>query len=280
MKWAHLWVVHFSGLLKCRLSGGIVFDVLQRMMASFIAGQQRNNIPHVDRTPYSPQRSRGSARPFLPELSSRSSSPLARQLSPSCFVRPQPDALNYIWILSPSPSLSPHSAVACYFASLSESCPGITVTKSPTEKSNKTSRRRSHDAANSLRDSSPCSRTNHCISQMLPTAKSNRNQPSSPSLWNLTHPTKMKNEQYYHFTDSCQKDINRIQLQRRLETDPVVCGSQEAGSVQQASSNAVLWGGTYSSGREKRHSQYGHWSGIIIQGDIQWIRDRKNKKRN
>lgn len=280
MKWAHLWVVHFSGLLKCRLSGGIVFDVLQRMMASFIAGQQRNNIPHVDRTPYSPQRSRGSARPFLPELSSRSSSPLARQLSPSCFVRPQPDALNYIWILSPSPSLSPHSAVACYFASLSESCPGITVTKSPTEKSNKTSRRRSHDAANSLRDSRPAAAQTtasvKCFQQLNLTATSPLLHPCETS----PTPQKWKNEQYYHFTDSCQKDINRIQLQRRLETDPVVCGSQEAGSVQQASSNAVLWGGTYSSGREKRHSQYGHWSGVIIQGDIQWIRDRKNKKRN
>lgn len=193
MKWAHLWVVHFSGLLKCRLSGGIVFDVLQRMMASFIAGQQRNNIPHVDRTPYSPQRSRGSARPFLPELSSRSSSPLARQLSPSCFVRPQPDALNYIWILSPSPSLSPHSAVACYFASLSESCPGITVTKSPTEKSNKTSRRRSHDAANSLRDSRPAAAQTtasvKCFQQLNLTATSPLLHPCetspTPQKWKM-----------------------------------------------------------------------------------------------
>lgn len=48
--------------------------VLQRVMASFITRQQHNNIPHVDRTLYSPQRSGGSAQKFCLEQSSRSSS--------------------------------------------------------------------------------------------------------------------------------------------------------------------------------------------------------------
>lgn len=70
-------------LSRYMLSDSIVFDVLWRLMAPFITRQQHNNIPHVDRTPYSPQRSRGSARPFLLELVSRSTSLLARKLPPS-----------------------------------------------------------------------------------------------------------------------------------------------------------------------------------------------------
>lgn len=77
--------------------------------------------------------------------------------------------------------------------------------------------------AESLRDGWPRSQTDHCISQMPPTAKSNHNHPSSSSPWNLTHPTNMKNEQYYHFTDSCQKDISWIQLQKRFDTELLLC---------------------------------------------------------
>lgn len=66
MKRIHLWAIHLSRLLNYRLGGSIVFDVLWRMMTSFITRQQYDNIPHVDRTPYSPQHSRGSAQAFLP----------------------------------------------------------------------------------------------------------------------------------------------------------------------------------------------------------------------
>lgn len=40
-----------------------------------------------------------------------------------------------------------------------------------------------------------------------------------------TSPTlqKMKNGEYYDFTHSCQKDINRIQLERRLDTEILLC---------------------------------------------------------
>lgn len=33
----------------------------------------------------------------------------------------------------------------------------------------------------------------------------------------------MKNGEHYDFTHSCQKDINRIQLQRRLDTEILLC---------------------------------------------------------
>lgn len=71
-------------------------------MASFITRQQHNNIPHVDRTPYSPQCSGGPAWPFRQELIPRLPTPLTQTLSFSCFVRLQPD--HYIWILPRNPN--------------------------------------------------------------------------------------------------------------------------------------------------------------------------------
>ena len=78
-------------------------------MASFITRQQHDNISHVDRSPYSPRRSGGAAQPPLTELIPRSPSPLAQNLSPSCFVPLQPDELNYNlgFVRSPPP---PHSS--------------------------------------------------------------------------------------------------------------------------------------------------------------------------
>lgn len=84
---------NISKLWKACISGWFISSccrgtdcVLWRMMAAFITRQQHNNIPHVDRSPYSPQYSGGAARPFLPELNSRSPSPLALKISPGCFV--------------------------------------------------------------------------------------------------------------------------------------------------------------------------------------------------
>lgn len=88
------------------------------------------------------------------------------------------------WIL-PRPH-SPYSMVACYFVSLSYNCLWITVTKSPLKK-------KQQDVMPEepwCKQQSTCSHTNHCISQVPPTAKSNHNCPSSTSPWNLTHPTK------------------------------------------------------------------------------------------
>lgn len=100
------------------------------------------------------------------------------------------------------------------------------MTKSPPVKK-KATRHHARGAAmqtgESLRDARPRGHKNHRISQMPPTAKSHHSYPSSPSPRNLSHPRKMKNEQYYHFTDSCQKDINRIQLQKRLDTEIPLC---------------------------------------------------------
>ncbi len=213
MKCVRLWVVHFSGLLRYRPCGGIVFDVVQRMMAPFITRQQHDNIPHVDRTPYSPQRSGGSAWPFLPELSSRSPSPLARELSPNCCAT----VLNYIWISTHSHPLIAwlHIILCCCHKAACE-----WLWQNPHWK------KKQHD----IKPEEPwctqpnwggqaCSNTNHCISLMPLTAKSNHKCPWSPSPRNLIHPTKMKNEQYYHFTDSCQEDFNRIRLRKRSDIE-------------------------------------------------------------
>lgn len=87
-------------------------------------------------------------------------------------------------------------------------------------------RRAVMQAAKSLRGGQPCSRTHHCISQMPPTAKSKHNFPSVLHPCEpLTQPTKLRrNEQYRHFTESRRKrDFNRSQLQRRLDTEILLC---------------------------------------------------------
>lgn len=57
-----------------------------------------------------------------------------------------------------------------------------------------------------------------CLQQLnLTTAPLLHPHETSPTL------QKMKNGEYYDFTHSCQKDINRIQLERRLDTEILLC---------------------------------------------------------
>lgn len=73
------------------LGCGIVFDVAQRMMTYFVSKLRHDDIPHVDRAPYSPQCSRvgrgeergrgGSAQWLRSELVSKLRSPLTQERS-------------------------------------------------------------------------------------------------------------------------------------------------------------------------------------------------------
>lgn len=133
-------------------------------------------------------------------------------------MRLQQDALNSIWILSSLPPSSQRDCMLFCVAVIKlpvNNCDKIPIGKKATRHH---ARGAVMQTAESLRDSRPCSHTIHCISQMPPTAKSNHNF----SIPRKPRPP-YKNEQYYHFTDSCQKDINRIQLQRRLDTEILLC---------------------------------------------------------
>lgn len=191
---------NISKLWKACISGWFISSccrgtdcVLWRMMAAFITRQQHNNIPHVDRSPYSPQYSGGAARPFLPELNSRSPSPLALKISPGCFVVRDESGMHSA-TFGFCPLSHPSSwkdrmlfSVAVIMLPV-DNCDTI-----PTGEKKAT---RHHGKEAWCKQSKPC--------EML--ALRHHKSTLQKSSWNLTYTPTMKNEQLYHCTDSCQKE--------------------------------------------------------------------------
>lgn len=61
----------------------------------------------------------------------------------------------------------------------------------------------------------------------------------------------MKNEEYDDFTHSCQKDINRIQLQQRLDTEILLCAvNKRPASSRRAELMRCYKGGMYGGGEQ------------------------------
>lgn len=172
----------------------------------------------------------GSPRPFLHELIPRSPSPLTQKLSSSRFVQLQPDVLNYIWILPHNPTAWLHViSCHCHNAAYEQ------LWQNPHWKEKATR----YHARGAMMQTPESLQPHKPLHQIPPTAKSNHNYPSYIFPWNLSHPTKMKNEEYYDFTHSCQKDINRIQLQRRLDTEILLCAVNKRQT--QSRRAALMW---------------------------------------
>lgn len=108
---------------------------------------------------------------------------------------------------------------------------------------------------------------------------SNTANPPPPPLQpprNLSGRRKMKNEEYYDFTHSCQKDINRIQLQWRLDTEILLCAVNKRQAASRRASLMQWYEGECmrGPGGVGRHSHFRHWPDTIILGGLQWITDR------